>query len=85
MDRREAYIRDTSAPIAVRVRVDIDLYKTLNEETKIAWNRFAQDEADRQNNLKFGPDDPFDSYDDVSSFPHWTPGNFQKWVQEQTS
>jgi len=78
LSRREAYIHDTSAPITVHDKEDIDLYHILDEETKIAWNRFAQSEAEEF-------DKHCDSYDTTSSYYRWTPCNFQEWVQERAS
>lgn len=75
MTRREDYIKDTSAPIAVHDADDIRLYHTLDEATKVAWNRFAQDTADEF-------DKTCDSYDSTNSYHRWTPCNFRKWVDK---
>ena len=75
MSRREAYILDTSAPIAVHDKDDIEFYKTLSDDVKVAWNRYAQGEAD-----KF--DENCDSYDSTNSYHKWSPCNFRNWVTQ---
>jgi len=73
-NRRENYIRDTSAPIAIHEAEEIALYHTLSEELKVEWNRLAQDSADKFNNECYGPDR------NTKTLYRWSPCDFRTWV-----
>ena len=67
---REEYIRNISAPIAVHDDEGIKLFHLQTDTVKLAWNRFAQDAAD-----KF-TEEECDSYDTAASYYKWSPCTF---------
>ena len=74
---REEYLKDTSTPICIYNQKHADIYHRLEEEDKIAWNRYAQGEADKWNEKV--------SYDKTTDlYYQWMPNlTIEEWLKRR--